>query len=680
MDQKYKIWFLQVIFVGSLCLTAVGQPQAEKGVLDLRKYNLSEEGILQIQGEWNFYWGKLIDPISHVDSTAVCVPVPSAWGQLSDIIPEIEPIGFGTYTLKILLPEKVETIVLRFEEVFSASGYYVNGRNVGFKGLPGSNRYQSVFGYTPSMFVVPVKDTLLDLVVHVSNFEHRSGGMRGDVELGTPMQIMADRAERKYRDYFLMGAFFIIGIYFMALFQARSDMYKLFFSLICLVMAFRIYILSDTDLQSFDWITEISRLRLEYLSFDLLVPLFVLMVRFVFPHDFPKLWFRVILYVCLLIIIIVIFMPVPVFTATFTYYMYFVVFAGAVILYSILTAWKRGRYYAQGFAAGIIIVVVGAVNDMFFIAGVIETGLVSHYTMFTFLLIYAIIFSRKINRGLLRNERLSDEILQMNENLELLVDKRTRELSEKSEQLMMHREELRKSNEELQREVYIRNRFISIMGHDIRGPLGYTNQGLELILKGALSKEDEQEMLKLTAENSRRLLNLLENLLFWGRCQTGEVKSMAIVFRPATIMQDVAELYQLPLAEKGIELFLDVPDNLKVYADMEHVKLIIRNLLANAIKYTNDGGEIRLRAVADHEAEEAVLEVADNGIGMEEDVQKNLFTSQFVTSTTGTSDEKGTGFGLKLCRELVELNNGTISVKSEIGKGSRFFVRLPLNT
>ncbi len=671
---------MQVVLAGSVCLAAVGQPIAEKGILDLREYNFSEEGVLEIHGEWNFYWNRLIDPNAEEDTPAVHIPVPAAWGQLRDIIPGIDPVGFGTYSLKIMLPEKIETIVLCFEEVFSASGYYVNGKNLGFKGLPGSNRYQSVFGYTPSLFVVPVRDTLLDLVVHVSNFEHRSGGMRGAITLGTPMQIMSDRSERKYQDYFLMGAFFIIGIYFLAMFQARSDMYKLFFSLICLVMAFRIYILSDTNLQPFNWITEISRLRLEYLSFDLLVPLFVLMVRFVFPHDFPKLLFRVILWICILMIVIVIFTPVPVFTAAFGYYMYFVIFAGVVILYTIFMAWKRGRYYAQGFIAGMIVVVAGAVNDMLFIADVLETALVSHYTMFTFLLIYAIIFSRKINRGLLRNERLSDEILKMNENLELLVDKRTNELSRKSEQLVMHREELRKSNEELKREVYIRNRFISIMGHDIRGPLGYTNQGLELILKGTLNKEDEQEMLKLTAENSRRLLNLLENLLIWGRCQTGELKSMAIVFQPLVIFQDAAELYQLPLSDKGIELIMDVPDDLKVYADKEHAKLIIRNLLANAIKYTGDGGEIMLNAAADHEVGEVVLEVADNGIGMNADDQKNIFTSQFVTSTPGTSNEKGSGFGLKLCRELVELNNGTISVKSEVGKGSRFIVRLPLAT
>ncbi|MCA1747776.1 MAG: hypothetical protein LC655_08775, partial [Bacteroidales bacterium] len=365
----------------------------------------------------------------------------------------------------------------------------------------------------------------------------------------------------------LMGAFLIIGIYFLALFQSRSDLYMLFFALICLVMVFRIYILSDTELQLFNWITGISRLRLEYLSFNLLVPLFVLMVWFLFQHDFPKTLFKVILWICVLMIVVVIFTPVSFFTGVFPYYMYFVMLTGAVVLYAIITAWKRGRYLAQGFAVGMVIVVAGGVNDMLFIADFIETGLVSHYTMFVFLMIYAIIFSRKIQRDMLRNEKLSNEILEINQNLESLVDKRTAELREKSEQLVIHREELRRNNEELQREVSIRNRFIAILGHDIKGPVGYANQVLELILGGTLSKEDEREMLKLTADSSRTTLNLLENLLYWGRCQTRELKSMAVAFRPGKIVQEAAELYKLPLRDKGISLSVDIPDEVKIFAD-----------------------------------------------------------------------------------------------------------------
>lgn len=674
-------WYLKsgllFVFFGLFVFQAAAQPVAERGILDLRGHDFPKEGIVEVTGEWDFYWNRLIDPIAHADTGGVFVPVPAGWGQLKALVPGIGPKGYGSYNLKILLPANVESVALRFTEVFSASGYYLNGIHLGYRGLPGTNRYQSVFGYTPSLFVVAVEDTLLDLVVHVSNFEHRSGGMRGKVELGTPMQIMSARADRQMNDYFLMGAFLIIGIYFLALFQSRSDLYMLFFALICLVMVLRIYMLGDRELSGLNWITGISRLRLEYLSFNLLVPLFVLMVRLLFPHDFPRKLFRVILWICAVMIVIVVFSPVSLFTEVFIYNMSFVIFIGAVIIYSIILAWMRGRHYAQGFAVGIAVVVAGALNDMLFIADVVETGLVSHYTMFVFLMIYAVIFSRKIHRDMLRNEQLSDEILEINQNLESLVDKRTLELREKSEQLTVHREELRRNNEELQREVSIRNRFITILGHDIKGPVGYMNQVLELVLDGKLSKEEEREMLRLTSDSSRTLLNLLENLLYWGRCQTGELKSVVVAFPPAKIVEEAAELYKLPLRDKGIALSVDIPGKVKVFADKEQVKLVIRNLVANAIKFTDSGGEIRINGTVDGARGEFVFEVADTGTGIGEAELDLIFTGPIVTP--GTRNEKGSGFGLKLCRELTELNGGSISAESEPGAGSRFFVRLPLS-
>ncbi len=654
------------------------RPVADRGLLDLRGYDFEKQGIVKLHGEWLFFLNRMIDPVKHLDTTGVYVPVPAAWAQLEDLVPGISSRGFGSYNLKILLPPNTGSIAFRFSEVFSASGYYLNGRHLGFNGLPGTNRYQSVFGYAPKLIMTNVQDSVVDLVVHVSNFEHRSGGMMGKVEMGTPVQMLSARVDRQLRDYFLMGAFLIIGIYFMALFQGRSDFYKLFFSLICLVMVIRIFVLSDTGLEIFGWLTGSSRLRLEYLSFDLLVPLFVLMVRFIFPNDFPGLLFRIIIWLSVLMIVFVVVAPISLFTSLFSYYMWFVVFAGVVVLYTIIQAWRRGRLHARWFALGIVIVVAGALNDMLFIADMLETGLISHYTMFTFLLVYAIVFSRHINREMARNERLSDEILRVNQNLENIVDVRTKELTEKSEQLMQSREELENRNQEMQREINIRNRFITILGHDIKGPVGYTSQVLELILSGRLSREEEHEMLKLTADSARSLLNLLENLLYWGRCQTGELKSLAVAFHLAKIVEETAELYVLSLREKGISLTIGVDEGTRVFADKDHVRLIIRNLLANAIKYTKREGNIRIEAKVDQAAAEVVLEVADDGIGIDPDELDHLFTGPYITSTAGTDNEQGSGFGLKLCRELAELNNGTIGVESEQGKGSRFFVRLPL--
>lgn len=658
---------------------AAAQPRAEKGVLDLRNYDFATKGPLQVAGEWKFFWGQIIDPIKYADEEAVIIPVPTGWEQLKDIVPDIQSKGYASYHLTILVPRAYSSLAVRFTEVFSASGYYINGKNIGFKGFPGTNKFQSVFGYTPSVFVFPVNDTVLDMIVHVSNFDHRSGGIRGSFEIGTPMQIMSDRAERQFRDFFLIGAFLIIGIYFMGLYLIRSELYKLFFSLICLVMVFRIFILSDTDLLPEDWITGIGKLRLEYLSLDLLVPLFVLMIRYVFPNDFPSLLFKVIMWLCAAMIVFVIFTPVSLFTGIFPYYMYFVFFASAVILYVISIAWVRGRSHAPAFAIGIAIVVVGAVNDLLFTADMINTGLISHYTMFIYLVIYAMIFSSKTNDDFLRSQRLTDEIASINENLENAVQKRTEELNEKSRELSRNKTELEKSNEILKREVAIRDKFFTIMGHDIKGPVGYSGQILELILSGSLNKQDEHEMLVMLANSSRATLNLVENLLTWGRSQTGELKSMAVRFQLAKIVYEEKNLFDLPVINKKLDLALDIPLDLLVFADKDHVRLIVRNLLSNAIKFTGMGGRIEITAEADTKGTYASISFKDTGTGMPSGKVKHLFTELEINSTPGTNNEQGSGIGLRLCKELTEINKGKIAVVSKIGEGTVFTVKLPLN-
>ncbi len=268
------------------------QPVAREGVLDLREYDFHAEGAFRIRGEWNFYWEKLINPLNYKEEGGVPVPVPAAWKRLGDQIPGIGPKGYGSYNLKILVPDNPGNLAMRFTEVFSGSGYYVNGKNIGFNGFPGTNRFQTVFGYAPKIYIIQVKDTLLDLVVHVTNFDHRSGGIRGDIEIGTPMQIMSHSAERQYQDFFMIGAILFIGIYFMWLFLIRGRIPNFVFSLICLIMALRIFILSDAAAMNTDLITGVTRLRLEYLTFYLLVPAFVVLIRVLFPHDFSIKFFN----------------------------------------------------------------------------------------------------------------------------------------------------------------------------------------------------------------------------------------------------------------------------------------------------------------------------------------------------------------------------------------------------
>ncbi len=656
-----------------------GQPMARGGVLDLRDVELRKDGPVELEGEWHFYWGKLIDPAGPADTSGLLVPVPSAWHRLKGEVPGISAHGYASYKLRILVPAGLENIAFRFTEVFSASGYYVNGKNIGFNGLPGTNRYQAVFGYTPSMFVVPVTDSVLDLVVHVSNFEHRSGGIRGNVEIGTPMQIMVESAERQYRDFFLLGALLVIGVYFMVLYLMRARLYILFFSLIGLIMAFRVMLLSDTTLFSGDWVSGISRLRLEYLSFDLLVPLYVLMYRFLFPDDFPVRLFRIILWICSLMIVLVIITPVSLFTQVFPYYLVFVMLTAVAIFFVLARSWLRGRIYAPAFTIGFAVAVFGAIMDMLNVADVTEMPMISHFTMFIFLLIYAIVFSAKHIDELRRNRLASDEILQHNEALIAGAEEKEQQNRSQNEALHMAREELQKSRASLETAIELRNKFLTVLGHDIKAPIGYAKQVIDMILNGDLEEREQTEMLKLVSNSSHTTLGLLENLIYWGRSQSGELRNMAVQFQLNRIINETIDLFDLPLKDKMISLVMEIPDEVRAFADKDHMKLVLRNLLSNAIKFTKTGGRIVVRGAMDQDSNETWIEIEDNGVGIPPAELKALLTSDGLYSTVGTKKEKGTGIGLQLCRELTGINNGTFQIESEVGKGTLFRVILPLH-
>ncbi len=664
------------LFFASFSMAQAGDsPVAKDGVLDLRSYDFFEEGVISIEGEWRFFWEEIIDPSLHSDSTGYIVSVPSSWKQLEDIVPGIESRGFASYNLKILLPENIHRVAFRFTEVFSGSGYYVNGKNIGFNGFPGANSYQNLFETRPSLHTASPNGSIIDLVIHVSNFHFRTGGMKGEIDLGIPMQIMNERANRQLRDSFLFGAFLIIGIFFLGMYFIHAELHKLFFSLICLLFAFRLILISESDY--FDWITGVLHMRLEYISFGLMVPMFMMMIRYLFLNDFPKLFLKIVLWVCLLMIIILVVSPINFFSEALVYYYIIVALSALVILYVMFKAIRRGRRYVWAYTIGVIVVIASFLNDILIVSDIIETSYKAQYGMFIYATIFATIFSLESNNVLRHSEQLSLEISEVNENLESIVEERTHELHQKSEELLKQQEEIEERNRELNQLIAVRNRFFTIIGHDIRGPVGYTTQTVELLLRDDVAEDDKKELLTLLMKSSKATMNLLENLMVWGRAQIGNLVPKKEDFNLLPLIDETIELFDHALLEKSIKIHKTIGPSIQVKADKEQTKMIIRNLISNAVKFTGRNGIIKLSADASENAKEVVFEVSDSGIGIPSVVLEKLFSTEEFYTTHGTNSEKGSGLGLKLCYELITLNDGWIKVESKTGKGTTFSVGLP---
>jgi signal transduction histidine kinase len=222
-----------------------------------------------------------------------------------------------------------------------------------------------------------------------------------------------------------------------------------------------------------------------------------------------------------------------------------------------------------------------------------------------------------------------------------------------------------------------KDKLFSIIAHDLKGPfssiLGLSNLLSQNIRSYDITKSEEFiKNISLSAQNT---LNLLENLLNWAQTQTGQM-----TYRPEIIKVNDAIRHAIGLARssaiiKNISLIHVQSDDLDVCADQNMLTAILRNLITNAIKFTKANGKVEISSAINKDFIE--ISVSDNGVGMCKATQENLFKINSTNSSVGTENEKGTGLGLIVCKEFIEMHGGSIWVESETGKGSRFTFSIP---
>ena len=224
-----------------------------------------------------------------------------------------------------------------------------------------------------------------------------------------------------------------------------------------------------------------------------------------------------------------------------------------------------------------------------------------------------------------------------------------------------------------------KDKMFALLSHDLRGPIGGIVQALEII-----SDKDERvnnpdmtcDFINESYKSATATFQLIENMFLWISMNNGQivyspkpgVDLNEIVKRNITNLQNVSDL-------KGVALKNDLKDNLKFFGDAYMIETVIRNLISNAIKYTKEGGKIRINSTLQ---EKVLVEVKDNGIGMDEKTRNMLFSEKTV-SKSGTKGEKGSSFGLKLSQEFIEKHGEQIWVESELGIGTSVYFTLPSN-
>ncbi len=687
MNSKVRVLFVLALLMASLssCRKVEPVPSAVKGVLSLTNLQDRNRFIVRLNGEWEFYWQKMLRPNDFRYGSALNPDlygkVPSYWTDYPVTEISTERHGFATYRLRVVLPPGFRDPLGFDMPVFDSSyDLYVDGEYIGGNGTPGETAATTIPEYRKNLFrIVPATDTL-DIVINVSNFNHRRGGFWLPLKMGN-----YDLAEKRSyaswaADWATISLLIGFSLFFMFFFIIYpKDKIIGFFSLATTGLALRPLFTSNfliLDLANPDWEWII---RFEYLGLYLIIAGWYWFASHLYPSKVIRIVTILLTWLFALASILTLVLPVDIFSyATFIFYPSLIMLLGYSIYKSIEGAMKL-KPVDIFYLAAFILLLIGAVHDILVSMGRSESsvGYVMTITVVIFVFIQASLLLYKWVQSFSEKEKLHLELEYLNKNLGRLVDDRTKELRKRTEEIERQNSRIALQNKQLSETIRLKNKIFSVIAHDLRSPVVNILYMLNL-LKEEEYKVKYDEFANSSIQYAQQVISLLENMLVWGRGQQDKIKYSPEKHNLADIILTNLSIFKESADSKDVAVNFTQMGNSMAYVDKDLLDIIIRNLLSNAIKYTPRGGRISiLLKDKSYTGEGVLIKVCDNGIGISEEKQKELFSSKEITSTPGTENERGTGLGLKLCQELVKINGGNLTIESREGEGACLSIMLP---
>lgn len=290
--------------------------------------------------------------------------------------------------------------------------------------------------------------------------------------------------------------------------------------------------------------------------------------------------------------------------------------------------------------------------------------------------------------------KLEDSLLEINELKELhqkrsedlfinkeLLEEQAFSINLLNQQLLDKEEKILETNKQLESALNQRDKFFSIIAHDLRGPLSSFKDMTKMISEQSeqFTKDELIEISHLIHNNAETLYSLIENLLNWSRLQRNIIVAEPQLINVKIVVDATLNIYKESITIKRIEVIDKVKSNHFIYCDLNMFESVLRNIISNAVKFTPRGGKIFIVSY-EHNKNYIAVSITDTGIGMSKELIDNLFKIDEKTSRLGTEGEPSTGLGLVLCKELVERNEGSLNVISAEGVGSKFEIILPKKT
>ncbi len=412
----WGIIFLSWVFIScSSEKPAQPVPTAKKGVIDLRSWDFSIAGPVDLKGEWKFYWENFLgfdEFAEHPEFAPIYIQSGGVWNNTVVNGRELPGTGYATYRLKIMTSGAQTRMGLKILDVSSACRVYINETLVYQAGVPGESEEKETASYFPAVLLVTVPSDEFEVIVHVSNFHYWMGGMWENIRFGKVSDLQAEREKSLVVSSMLFGAIWIIGFYHISLFLLRKkDKAPLFFGVFCLLIGLRAILHDEEYIHIlFPGMSFGLHVVLVYLTIYLSLPVFIRYMRMLFPDEVSDKVDKGVWGISLIFSLIVIIFPPRWFTLTLPVFHGVMALLSVYCCFAVIRTVFLKRAGALVFCIGFLILVSTVINDILYTRMVIFTGYYIPVGMVFFLFAQAFLISQRFSKAFETVERQGHEL------------------------------------------------------------------------------------------------------------------------------------------------------------------------------------------------------------------------------------------------------------------------------
>jgi two-component system sensor histidine kinase ChiS len=673
---QFIVPFLFLFLICTFLITCTTKSSSDKivrienGILDLSEYNFETDGPLQLQGEVEFYWNKLLTVQDFASESIPLkdgyITIPGIWNNYETQNSMTTEFGYATY--RFFIKNIGNYSKLGIQSLNQGSNIKIlTGNDVIVSGKIGKSDEDTEPSFHTLVDTVTIHKDPLEVIIQVSNYHDNRGGLFNPIYIGKDKQIVKYHYDKMMIILFIFGAVLIMSLYHFGLYYYRKkNISVLYFGIFCLLIVFRSLLTGERFLlyliPDMHWLIVT---RGEYLSYYLADPVFLYFIYTLYPKDFSKKAVYTLVLTSVPFILIVLFFPITIVYHTLILYEIHTLIMISTVMVGVVFAVLRKREGAILLLSGFFAISLSVVNDILVFHKIIDTvSGTSTFGLFILIFIQSFILARSFSSAFSRVESLSEE-------LEDKVEARTKSLIEAYEKL----KELDK----------LKSNFFANISHEIRTPLTLILSPVESALQGDLNSQYDTVFLNSIHRNAVRLLKLINNLLDFSKLEAGRMILKIREVNVSSLLRNYVSTIYSAVEVHNIDLdYHTNSENCSIFSDIEKLDKIIMNILSNSIKFTEEGGSIKIE-LEDFE-DHCTITITDSGVGIPTDKIDSIFDRFNQVDTSSTRKYEGTGIGLALAKELTELLCGTITLKSRYihdypeNHGTSFTLTFPKGT